>query len=343
MINQTDKEAVHPASDYSQSVTAAKTVDQTLVVAEEKPWEFTLFRQKIDEDLLRADALLRNLLKALQAGGFAEDPFCRDIEYLVGRMDENGAETDAQSGSEDRTGEIFAGLNRGGKTGRKPHAEKIVKGVGMDPEEVWQALQLKAMKEALFRMCDLLNEISDDVNAVSGGQKDDRAALYFSGRNQAAEAMKLRDPAFQKLLLIQVIKTLSDAGAEVTLEMNRYIEYLKEIRENRKEMAAQVSETAVGVIAHWLEVIHHSYELKAFIYYQQKEFPAMIETLKEYGLFLKNTMMENQSLFAEYDRSHAFLSGGSWEERKNRLQEVIGRYESMLASASAEQPFHVDE
>jgi hypothetical protein len=155
--------------------------------------------------------------------------------------------------------------------------------------------------------------------------------------------MKIRDSAFQKLLLIQVIKTLSDAGAEVALEMNRYIEYLNEIHANRKEMYAQASETAVRVIARWFAVIHHSYELKAFIYYQQKEIPAMIETLEEYALFLQNSMIAKQSLFAEYDPDHAFLSDGSWEERKNRLQAIAGRHESMLASASAEQPLNVEE
>ena len=303
------------------------------------------FWQQIDADQEHATNILKTFADALQAGGFAEEQFCKDIEYIVKMPDETKAaiENGEIVLDQNKLGETYAQFRNGSKYGKKLPIEKVIKDAGLNPVEVGQALQLKAMQRQLQQMSAVLNDISHDISEVMTGQQNDRIGFYYSGLNQAMEAMNIQDETFRKFMLAQAIKTLSDSCAQVTLQMESSIKSLetKEYSKKKGNTLKEIEKT-MATINQSFEIIHKAFELKTYIYYRQKEFSAMIQAIDQYSLLLQSDIIPNQMLLRECDPNDTVLVGGKWDQRVQSLLALKEKRQQLL-ELTENTPLRIEE
>lgn len=222
-----------------------------------------------------------------------------------------------------KKGELFAqSRDSKGHYGKKfPIKEELVD-QGIDPLEAMNALQLQAIKQQLEEVTRTLEEIGMGVEEVLQGQQNDRLGLYCSGMNLFIESQEIADDNFKKLLAAQAIRSLSDANAQMILEMQADIQYLEEAKYEKKKNRADDISLRMANITKCFEVIHRSAVLKAAVYFTQGEIPAMLTAFDEYGRFLNTTVVPNAGRLREFDEKDMLLQNGTWEKRAESLLEV---------------------
>ena len=273
------------------------------------------------------DETLNQLAEATLEAEAASEAVTKKTRYVVVMSDEvhKAIDSKALKFDVDKKGRMFAQIR--GKKGQfsdKFPIEKELEAHGIDPLEAANALQLKAIQSQLEDMAQELDEIGSDVTAVIQGQQNDRLGLYYAGLNLYLESREVQDESLRKLIAAQALKTLGDANAQMTLEIQEDIRYLSEKRYLEKKKNGQVADLKgkVDDISRCFEVIHHSAVLKAAIYYEENELPAMLVAVNEYAGFLGKVIAPNADKLTEYDEDEKMLRGGVWERRSESLMEV---------------------
>lgn len=272
----------------------------------------------------QADDVLSKLFRLVgDAAGVkaVKDSTKKDVKYVVNMTDEmkKSIADGTLKLDANKNGELFAQLRENGKYGKKLSISKEAATVGLDYLDVCQALQTKALEQELDKISDVLEEIGADVLEVIQGQQNDRLALLYSGVDLYLEAHNIQDSYFRKMLLSQSVKSISDGGSQVLESARTDINYLVEGKYKSQKKRQDVIDEKMANINRCFKVINDSYKIRAGIYYEIGELPAMLTVLDEYGQFLSNDVVPNASLLMELDKSDRLLVEGKWESRASCL------------------------
>ena len=129
--------------------------------------------------------------------------------------------------STDNSGNMFAQLQKAnGHYGSKLPIKKEYFREDIDPVQMANTLQLKAMQEQLQDIADQLNIIEGSVRDVLQGQQNDRIGLYYSGMALYLESINITDIDMKRLLTAQSLRALSEATFQLSITMRSDIQYL---------------------------------------------------------------------------------------------------------------------
>jgi len=288
----------------------------------------------------QADAVIEKIASAVAAASVADelaDGQKQTTRYVVNMSKETKEALDKGLIRLDRgkDGQLYAQLrDADSHYGKKLSISEELVDQGVDTLDAVNALQLKAIQEQLKEMAEAIDAIGRDVEDVLQGQQNDRLALYRSGESLFLEAQSIQDPAFKAILSSQALKSLSDASAQLAMQMQSDIRYLSEGRykERRGRQSEEIA-SRMESINKSFEVIHRAAFLKASIYYEAGELSAMLAAVSDYGRFLESEVVPHAPRLAEFDSKDNLLRGGVWETRSRSLSNVE-EIKSQLQSGS---------
>lgn len=193
----------------------------------------------------------------------------------------------------------------------------------IDPVQMANSLQLKALQEQLQEMTNQIAAINSSVIDVLQGQQNDRIALFYSGVNLYLESQTISDPDLKKQLASQAIRALSDGTQQLTLTMEHDIEYLRTKQYDKlKGKKKDAIQEKIDSINKAFGFIHQASLARAAIYCEQNELLAMTNVLSEYSRFIETTVAQNSNLLAQADKQDDGTVSGIWSSRANLKLDV---------------------
>ena len=127
----------------------------------------------------------------------------------------------------DKLGNTYAQIKQtSGEFGKKLPIKKEEFSQGIDPIQAANAMQMKALQEQLDEISGQITVIDGRVKEVLRGQQNDRIGLFNSGMALYLEAREISDENLRKLLTAQSLRALSDAAAQLDLELQENVSYL---------------------------------------------------------------------------------------------------------------------
>ncbi len=182
--------------------------------------------------------------------------------------------------------------------------------------------------------------IDGRVKEVLRGQQNDRIGLFRSGMSLYLEAREVSDEGLRKLLVTQSLRALSDATAQLDLELQEDVAYLAN-GEYRKAKAkrTELIDEKMASINRCFPVLHQASVARAAIYCEQGEVKAMASALEAYSRLIKQTVGSRADLLAEFDASDDGTDHGVWRSRAALQLDV-----SALSKALSvpEKTFHLE-
>ncbi|MFZ3171035.1 MAG: hypothetical protein WA118_03500 [Carboxydocellales bacterium] len=217
----------------------------------------------------------------------------------------------------DKSGKMFAQFREvNGHYCSKLPIKKELFHKGIDPVQMANALQMKALQEQLQVIADQINIIGHSVREVLQGQQNDRIGLYYSGMALYLESRNIADSEMKKALMAQSLRALSEATFQLALTMQSNIQYLvnKEY-ESAKGKSVELIDEHMRSINQSFAFIHQATMLRAGIYCNQGELAAMSTVLDEYSHFIEGTVANNAALLAQCDTTDNGTEKGVWKSR----------------------------
>ena len=149
------------------------------------------------------------------------------------------------------------------------------------------------------------------------------------------ESSQVSDPYLKQLLISQSIKSINDSQSQVIQEFKNDIKYLinHEFNENKNQKRQKLINDKMNNIHKCFEAVYRATMLKAMIYYDIKQLPAMFMALEEYGRFIEKIVKPNASRLTEFDAREDKLINTIWEKRAesfNKCSEI----KNMLVSTN---------
>lgn len=207
---------------------------------------------------------------------------------------------------------------------------------GIDPTQMANALQLKALQEQLQQVTEQIGMINSSVLDVLQGQQNDRIALFYSGINLYLEAQAVRNPEMKNALLAQAIRALSDGTQQLSLTMDSDIEFLTTKQYNKfRGKKSETIQNRMDNIHKAFSFIHQATLARAAIYCDQDEYLAMANVLEEYSCFIENSIVSNANLLSQCDLNDNGTAHGIWKSRAN-LKLNTSKLREALASNTQE-------
>ncbi len=233
----------------------------------------------------------------------------------------------------EKGGKTFAQIRNGNKYGEKLPIKRETFAKGIDPVQMANAMQMRAIQEQMQRISYQIESIDHSVLEVIQGQQSDRIALYYSGLSLYLEACKVNDPAMRKALISQSLRALSEATFQLVLKMQDDIRYLKGKEYNLEKASSRVSaiDDRMRSIERSFSIIHQAAMLRAAIYCKEGELPAMASVLTEYARFIGRTIAPNAELLAQCDKTDSGTKKGIWMSRKSFELDVADLAEKLEA------------
>ena len=217
----------------------------------------------------------------------------------------------------DKSGRTFAQIREAnGQFGSKLPIKKEYARKGFDSVQMANALQMMALQEQIQAIANQISIIDRSVRDVLHGQQNDRIGLYYSGMALFLESRSVSDNDLKKSLVAQALRALSEATYQLTLTMQSDIQYLanKEYL-SAKGKSAEMIDRHMQSINQSFAFIHQSTMLRAGIYCDQGELPAMATVLESYSHFIDETVVKNASLLAQCDTADDGSDSGVWKSR----------------------------
>ena len=217
----------------------------------------------------------------------------------------------------ENSGKMFAQIREAnGHYGSKLAIKKEVFAKGIDPIQMANALQMKALQEQVQQIADQIAVIDHSVREVIQGQQNDRIGLYYSGLALYLEARNFNDPEMKKALIAQSLRALSEARFQLGLTMHSDIKYLADGGfKIGKGKSVGLIDTRINSINQSFAFIHQATMLRAGIYCNEGELTAMSTVLTEYSYFIESTVAKNAGLLAQCDRTDTGTEKGVWKSR----------------------------
>lgn len=207
---------------------------------------------------------------------------------------------------------------------------------GINPVEMANALQLKALQEQLQGIEEQIVMINSSVLDVLQGQQNDRIALFYSGMNLYLEAQFIKNPEMKNALIAQAVRALSDGTQQLSITMESDIEFLTTGQYNKhRGKKLETIHSKMDSINKAFGFIHQATLARAAIYCEQNEYLAMANVLDEYSRFIENTVVNNANLLSQCDPSDNGTEQGLWQSRTN-LKLNASDFKKALLSNSQE-------
>ena len=205
----------------------------------------------------------------------------------------------------ENSGKMYAQIREAnGRYGSKLPIKKEVFAKGIDPIQMANALQMKALQEQVQQIANQIAVLDHSVREVIHGQQNDRIGLYYSGLSLYLEARNVNDPEMKKALIAQSLRALSEAGFQLGLTMQSDIKYLADGEfKIAKGKSVGLIDSRINSINTSFAFIHQATMLRAGIYCNEGELTAMSTVLKEYSYFIEGTVAKNANLLAQCDKT----------------------------------------
>lgn len=189
---------------------------------------------------------------------------------------------------------------------------------GIDPVQIANAMQMKALQQQIEELSNQITEIDHNVKDVLLGQQNDRIGLYYSGVSIFLEAQNINDESLKKALIAQALRGLSESTFQLTLMLQTDISYLLSGGyQSAKGKKAELIQSRIQNIHQSFAFIHQATMLRAGIYCDLGEFSAMSTVLEEYSHFIKENIAKNAPQLAQCDTSDNGTEFGTWRARAN--------------------------
>lgn len=213
-----------------------------------------------------------------------------------------------------KNGEVYAQLRcANGRLGGKISVKEELQEEGITVEELKLSMQMEIIKEQLKSIIESVKQIEGKVTEVIQGQRNDRLGLFYSGLSLYIEARAVSDEYLKKQILSQALKSLSDAHHQIIQDMRMAMEYLmtERYKETKTNMRKNIDER-LNIIHQCYEVIFRASFLKAAIYQENGEIPAMLIAINEYGRFVEKLIIPYAGRLSELDRNSHFIEKSIW-------------------------------
>lgn len=289
------------------------------------------FSHLVETKRIKSNSIISKISDMLLASEFVDEfkkTLKTDFEYVVDLKPELkiAIEKGLVKFDKNKNGEIFAQLrNLGGKYGKKISISKRTIKNEINVIDLNNAIQLKAIEMKMEEMILVMGHINQSVSEIIHGQQNDRLGLYYSGVNLYLESKLLKDDGLRNLVISQSLKSLSDSNAQMIQSIQANVQYLvdKKYKQKKGNSSIDINERMIEINKSF-ETIFRSTIMKASIYYETNELPAMLMTLDEYGKFLNKVIIPIVPKLIEYDVNDIYLENGVWEKRANSLMELEG-------------------
>jgi len=217
----------------------------------------------------------------------------------------------------ENSGKMYAQIREvNGHYGSKLPIKKEVFAKGIDPVQMANALQMKALQDQVQQIANQIAVIDHSVREVIQGQQNDRIGLYYSGLTLYLEAKNINDPELKKALIAQSLRALSEARFQLGLTMQSDIQYLADgDYKIAKGKSVGLIDSRIISINQSFAFIHQATMLRAGIYCNEGELTAMSTVLNEYAYFIDGTVAKNAGLLAQCDRTDTGTEKGIWKSR----------------------------
>jgi len=233
--------------------------------------------------------------------------------------------------STEKSGKMVAQVREAnGRYGKRLGIKKQVYSKGVDPVQMANSLQLRALQEQMENIESQLGLLSGRVTDVIKGQQNDRISLYYSGLALYLEAQTTTDPDLKRALLVQSLKTLSDGTLQLELTMQSDIQYLA-ANSYGKGLKPEMIREKMDSINRAFPVIHQATMLRAAVYCNEGELTTMATVLEEYDRFLSGPIAKHANMLAQFDERDTGTKKGIWKSRKRMRLDVADMAKQLKA------------
>lgn len=241
----------------------------------------------------------------------------------------------------DKLGNTFAQLKQAdGKFGKKLPIKKEEFSQGIDLVQAANTIQMKALQQQLDGIAEQITVIDGRAKEVLRSQQNDRIGLFRSGMALYLEAREVTDTGMRKLLVAQALRALSDASAQLNLELQENIEYLSNGEyQKAKGKRAELIDEKMAAVNRCFPALHQASIARAAIYCEQGEVKAMAAALEAYSCLIEQTVGSRAGLLAEFDASDDGTDHGVWRSRAALQLDVS---ELSKALAAPEKTFYLE-
>lgn len=291
-----------------------------------------MFSNALKTKLQQAETAIENVyntvLSEASVGAQIGQSLNKGVRYVVDAADStvDAIENGKIKLVANKAGELFAQIRgEDGKFGTKLPIKREEFAQGIDPVQMANALQMKALQDQLQGITEQLNIIDQNVREVLQGQQNDRISLYYSGLALYLEALSVTDEEMKKALIAQSLRSLSDAVFQLTLTMKSDIQFLENQKNEKKKAKRSDSATIyehITNIHRSFAYIHQAHLLKAGIYCEMAEMPAMLRVLDEYSYYIDNSILKNVDLLVLWDKNDDGTDLGIWKSRSTLRLDV---------------------
>lgn len=266
-----------------------------------------------------AKTIYKQVSKAAPDAAIAHQKNKKAVRYVLDLSEESikKLETGKIKLTTENGGKTYAQLRqKNGQYGSKVPVKRQVYGANVDPIQVANAMQLKAIQQQVEEMTEQVVALNHSVQDVLQGQQNDRIAQFFSGYSMYMEAREIQNRQFRDMVVAQALKALSESTFQLILELQTDIAYLSEgkYQESKKKRVELIDER-MKRIEQSFAYIYQSSMMRAAIYCIEGELPSMAKVLDDYSQFIDNTIAINSQLLIEFDKNDDGTDRGVWKNR----------------------------
>lgn len=276
-------------------------------------------KQKLNQAGDIVSYVYREVTKASSIGMQVSDATRKGYKYVVDATESTvkAIETGKIKLTTEKSGKMFAQVRQAnGQYGSKLPIKKEVFSKGIDPVQMANALQMRALQNQVQQIAQQIVFIDQSVREVIQGQQNDRIGLYYSGLTLYLEARNINDPEMRRTLIAQSLRALSEARFQLGLMMQTDIKYLADGEYKiGKGKSVELIDQRINNINQSFAFIHQATMLRAGIYCNEGELSAMTSVLDEYSHFIENVVAKNAALLAQCDVTDTGTEKGVWRSR----------------------------
>lgn len=191
-----------------------------------------------------------------------------------------------------------------------------------NPAGAANCLQMASISQQLAEIREQLAMVGFAVQEVIAGQQNDRIALYYAGEQIYLEASKTQNEFLKMQLTASAIRALEEAKSKMVESIKQDIAYIKAYDQQGTKLKSKELSERILRINKSFDVVNRAALLKAGIYQDLNEIPAMMTSLQQYAGFLSESINANAKLLYDYDKSDTKIEG-KWHERARSIPQSI--------------------
>lgn len=188
--------------------------------------------------------------------------------------------------------------------------------------ELANTLQMAGITQQLATVKEQLEMVNYAVQEVLMGQQNDRIALYYAGEQIYLEASKTQNEFLRMQLTASAIRSLEEAKTKMIESIKLDIANIRAHDQQELKLKPKEISDRITRINKSFEVVNRAALLKAGIYQELGEIPAMMVSLQQYAGFLSESINANAKLLYDYDKSDTKIEG-KWHERARNIPQSI--------------------